>query len=300
MSEAAFPKISIVTASYNLAPYLEQTILSILDQNYPNLEYIIIDGGSTDGSVDIIRKYEPHLAYWVSEPDGGLYDALQKGFDRSTGEIMGWLNADDLYHPGALSIVQEVFTRFSQVQWLTGFPTCFDEQGRVVNVKPRTQLWSKYDYYLGNYQWIQQESTFWRRTLWDKSGAQFSPDCRLAGDYDLWLRFFRQEKLYAVEALVGGYRIRKNQLSRQHIDQYQQEVDRQWKAEKSKLPSQEVRLIRRMKLLLRIMDYLNLRFLKVLYNRLFDYPPKIIFDPNRQCLTLKKDISRYDIALKTL
>ena len=95
-------KISIITPNYNGGKYLEATIKSIISQNYPNLEYIIIDGGSTDNSIDIIKKYEKHINYWTSEPDNGLYDALSKGLSISTGKIMGWLNSDDLLHPKSL------------------------------------------------------------------------------------------------------------------------------------------------------------------------------------------------------
>lgn len=104
------PKISIVTPSYNQGQFLEETILSVLNQDYPNLEYIIIDGGSTDNSVDIIKKYEDRLAYWVSEPDKGMTDALNKGFRRATGEIFNWINSDDYFLPGAFHAVVDAFS----------------------------------------------------------------------------------------------------------------------------------------------------------------------------------------------
>src|SRR5712672_634542 len=112
------PKISLVTPSFNQGSFLEETIRSVLDQNYPNLEYVVIDGGSTDGSVEIIKKYERRLTWWISAPDGGQYEAINKGFARTTGEIMAWLNADDKYLPWTLSVVGDLMSTLPQVEWL--------------------------------------------------------------------------------------------------------------------------------------------------------------------------------------
>lgn len=218
------PKISIVTPNYNGEKYLEETILSIINQNYPNLEYIIIDGGSSDGSIDIIKKYESKLSYWVSESDKGMYDALQKGFAKSTGEIMGWINSDDMLHPRSLFSIVEIFD-LPNVKWLQGLPTCFDEKGRTINISNKRN-WSKYQFWRGNYQWIQQESTFWKRELWDKGGRYISNNLKLAGDLELWNRFFKYEKLYTPNCLIGGFRIRsRDQLSLNFIDKYLQEAE---------------------------------------------------------------------------
>src|ERR1044071_7696025 len=115
-----YPRITIVTPSYNQAAFLEETMLSVLDQGYPNLEYIVIDGGSTDGSVDIIRKHASRLSWWISEKDAGMYDAIQKGFARSSGQIMGWINSDDRHFQKSLFVIAEIFERIKEVDWILG------------------------------------------------------------------------------------------------------------------------------------------------------------------------------------
>src|SRR5438105_9693294 len=110
--------LSIITPSFNQGQFLEETILSVLNQRYPNLEYIIIDGGSSDNSVDIIRRYESELAYWVSEKDRGQVDAINKGFVRATGEITGFINSDDVYLPGTFAAVTDHFERDPKCEWV--------------------------------------------------------------------------------------------------------------------------------------------------------------------------------------
>lgn len=225
-----YPKLSIVSPSYNQVDFLEDTINSILEQNYPNLEYVIIDGGSKDGSVDIIKKYEHYLHYWCSEPDGGQYAAINKGFSHTTGEIMAWLNSDDKLCPWALRTVASIMTDIPQIKWLsTLYPLYWDYYGfccsvAVSNGYCRDALLD--GYYLpplGGKSWIQQESTFWRRDLWEKVGAYINTDLKLASDFELWCRFSKEEELYGVNCPLGGFRNQPFQKSKS-IGSYTQEA----------------------------------------------------------------------------
>lgn len=221
-----YPLISIVTPSYNHAEYLEETILSVISQNYPNLEYIIIDGGSTDGSIDIIKKYEKSLKYWISEADNGLYDALNKGFKKSTGEIMGWLNSDDILHRQSLFVIADIFASQKHVKWLQGYPTVIDGIGSIVS--HRRPRFSKYSFYIKEYHdgiFIQQESTYWRRNLWSETGGHISQEYKYAGDFELWIRFYKYAELHITSALIGAFRIRSGQISEVYYKSYLQECD---------------------------------------------------------------------------
>jgi Glycosyl transferase family 2 len=219
-----WPRISLVTAVYNGERYLEDTICSVLDQNYPNLEYFIVDGGSTDGSVGIIRKYESRITGWISEADDGVYDAINKGFRRINGEIMGWLNASDKLHANGLMVVGTVFSTFSEVEWITGRPTMLNDSGVTVEVKdvPR---WSRGRFLAGANRHIQQESTFWRRGLWERAGGMLSTKYRAEGDFELWTRFFRSAQIFPVDALIGGWRFHPDSLSHGDIGRYERNCD---------------------------------------------------------------------------
>ena len=229
------PTISIVTPSYNQGQFLEETIQSVLTQEYPNLEYVVIDGGSSDGSVETIRKYADRLTYWVSEPDQGQYDAINKGFAHTSGEIMAWLNSDDKYAPRAFSVVGDIFSTYPGVEWITSVhPVSWNERGQAVAVD-FTGGFSRQSFFKGgNFpgrgshgrRWIQQESTFWRRSLWERAGGRVDTSLQLAADFELWARFFQQADLYGVSALLGGFRAHGNQLSVHRRAQYMAESER--------------------------------------------------------------------------
>jgi glycosyltransferase involved in cell wall biosynthesis len=224
------PRISIVTTNYNGVAYLEQTIRSVLDQRYPNLEYIIIDGGSTDGSQEIIKKYEKHLAYWESEEDRGFAHAYNKGFSRASGEILAYLNSDDMYCPWAFEIVGRSFSEIPEMQWLTTlYPMSHSPEVGFNGLYP-AQPYNRELYYADFYgprlQCIQQESTFWRRSLWDKAGGYMDESLKLAIDSELWSRFFELTDLYAITTPLAGFRMRPDSKSGLHFSEYLVEMKR--------------------------------------------------------------------------
>ena len=240
------PKISLVTPVYNSAKYVEQTICSVLAQNYPNLEYFIIDGASTDGTLDVIRKYESQISGWISEPDNGMYDALNKGFARTSGEIMGWISATDQLHTGGLAVVGSVFHDLPEVEWITGRPTLFNEQGMTIEIG-NIPHWSRYRFLAGANRYIEQESTYWRRSLWEKAGAHVDSSCRNGADFELWVRFFRHAKLYPVDALIGGFRAHGDSLGLTNLDEVHRTHDAYIEAELNSVPwGKSIRLFRRM------------------------------------------------------
>lgn len=218
-----YPKISIVTPAYNCQDLIAQTIESVLSQGYPNLEYIIIDGGSTDATPSIIERYAGQLSYWHSRPDAGQYDAINQGFAQSTGEIMGWLNADDMLLPRSLFVLGEIFAQLPNVQWLSSLqPATWDANGFLAGTNTLPGF-SRQAFLDGLYlpttakkgYWMQQESTFWRRTLWEQVGSQI-PNYDLAGDFALWTAFYEHANLVGLAYPLGGFRMIEGQRSEDH------------------------------------------------------------------------------------
>ena len=196
------PRISIVTPSYNQGAFIQKTIESVLDQSYPNLEYIVIDGGSNDNSVDIIRKYQRYLTYWISEPDRGQSHAINKGLARASGGIFSWLNSDDRLEPDALTVVAEAFVNCPDVGAFVG-------HGRKVNLSGNTIYYKKPDNLTfehlcgwmdgGNFM---QPSCFFRRSAWEMAGP-LDEDVHIAMDVDLWLKMVRKVTFKPIDKLLS-------------------------------------------------------------------------------------------------
>ncbi len=193
------PLISIVTPSFNQAKYLEATIQSVLGQDYPNLEYIIVDGGSTDGSLDIIHSYQDQLAWWISEPDQGQTDAINKGFTRARGDILAWLNSDDTYQPGAVTEAVSYLRANPEVGLVYGDTKFIDAGGRVIGQFNAKQ--TDYRRLRRGGVYIPQQAAFWRGALWRQVGP-LDPSFYFAMDYDLWVRLARVAE---IRYLPGKY-----------------------------------------------------------------------------------------------
>lgn len=194
--------ISIITPSFNQARYLEATIQSVLSQDYARIEYILIDGASTDGSAEIIRKYRDHFAYWVSEKDSGQAEAINKGFLRIKGEIVAWLNSDDYYLPNTISAVVKCFEENPNVVMVYSDMLAVDEQGRTINLLKYKQLSLKD---LLCFQIIGQPSVFFRRAALEKAGL-LDTTYHFLLDHHLWLRIAQQGKILHVPQIWSAAR----------------------------------------------------------------------------------------------
>jgi glycosyltransferase involved in cell wall biosynthesis len=203
--------ISIVTCSYQQGRYLERAMRSVLDQDYPALEYIVIDGGSADGSVEIIKRHAPALAYWVSEPDSGQTDALIKGFEQSHGEICGWLCSDDLLLPGALHAVADYFCANSGVYAAYGDALWIDAVGQFL--RPKKEMDFNRFVFLHDHNYVPQPSMFWRRELYARVNG-LDPAFDLAMDADLWDRFSTQARIGHIPRYLSCMRFYEAQKTR--------------------------------------------------------------------------------------
>jgi glycosyltransferase involved in cell wall biosynthesis len=198
------PLVSIITPSYNQARFLEQTIQSVLSQNYPNLEYIIVDGGSTDGSLDIIKQYTHRLTWWVSEPDQGQTDAINKGFAHARGEIFAWLNSDDTYLPGAIVEAVDFTLAHPEAALVYGNANLIDEQGKIIGHFPSRQ--TDLRKLLRGSVHIPQQAAFFQSRFWHQVGP-LDPSFHFAMDYDLWVRLAKCAPIIHVPRFWANFRL---------------------------------------------------------------------------------------------
>jgi glycosyltransferase involved in cell wall biosynthesis len=215
----AEPLVSVVTPAYEAERFIEETLRSVRDQTYPNVEHVVMDGGSTDRTTEILADYEDEDGYdltWYSEPDDGMYDAIDKGFERASGEVLAWLNADDKYLPWAARVAVDTLSE-SGVEWVIGHPAKWDADGTLSTVRPirpyYRREWIERGWYHGRgLGWMQQESMFWTRGLWERRGG-FPDGVKLAGDYHLWRQFAAETVPVQLGTVVAGYRLHGDQLS---------------------------------------------------------------------------------------
>jgi glycosyltransferase involved in cell wall biosynthesis len=199
------PLVTIITPSFNQAKFLEQAILSVLNQDYPHIEYIVMDGGSTDGSVEIIRRYEDRLASWTCQRDNGQTDAIRRGFARATGAVFAWLNSDDTLAPSAVRIAVDAMRRFPQAGVIYGDRLHVDAKGNVIGVNRMPAFYPSM--FLRNLT-LPQETVFFRREVYEKAG-ELDETLAFSMDFDLWVRMAKiagTGGVRHVPAFLGCYR----------------------------------------------------------------------------------------------
>jgi len=219
MSE--LPRISVVTPSFNQGQFIEETILSVINQDYPRIEYIVMDGGSTDNTVPILRKYESRII-WRSEKDRGQSDAINKGFQMASGDILAWLNSDDTYRPGAVRQAVEVLCRDPEIKLVYGKSYYCDEKGEVIGEYPTEPPNYKR---LAVFNFIAQPSTFFRREVILDAGG-LNPQMQFAMDYDLWLKTAGKFKVEYLPEYLSMFRLHgeSKTISEIHALKFNQEI----------------------------------------------------------------------------
>lgn len=256
-----WPKISVVTPSFNQGQYLEETIRSVLLQNYPNLEYFVMDGGSTDGSVDIIKKYEPWLAYWRSEPDSGQSASINQGFGLGTGDFIAWVNSDDFYSPNMLQVAVEYLVLHPDVGMIYGDRNVVDENSKIVQY---IRYFSFFRWQLRYMSGIPQESAFFRAEIFNEVG-RLNDQLQYAMDFDLWWRLSKVTKIQYLPKICGNYRnhrFTKGNITNIMVDSpFRREVNsvRKKYMHRSLFPGERMILIRAHSMIRRIFYFVNKR-----------------------------------------
>lgn len=224
---AGEPLVSVVTPSYNSERYIGETLLSVKNQTYKNIEHIVVDGGSSDGTIPILQEYhDKYNLQWISEDDDGMYDAIEKGFSIASGEIYSWINSDDKYLPWAAELAVN-YLEDPRYEWIVGHPAKWDKNGNLTYVTPLrpyyNRQWIKNGWYHGNgLGWLQQESMFWTAELWETRGG-FPDGVNVAGDYYLWKEFAKESDLKQIGTVISGFRRHDDQKTSE-IENYYQEI----------------------------------------------------------------------------
>ncbi|MDC0568423.1 glycosyltransferase [Akkermansiaceae bacterium] len=222
-------RISVVIPCYNMEKYIEDTIRSVVSQGYPNLELIVVDGDSSDGTKKILDRYKEEISVLISERDGGQYFAVNKGLGIATGDVVCWLNADDTYFPWTLKMVDEIFRNHESVFWISGATSTMREDGMIKSLggkgmaKPSGKVAKGY-FRQSMYGYLQNEGMFWRREVQERCGL-VDTSFRLAGDYELWTRFARDYELVSVFTPLASFRTRVDSRSKAFAQKYEEEVE---------------------------------------------------------------------------
>jgi glycosyltransferase involved in cell wall biosynthesis len=216
-----WPKISVVTPSYNQGEFIEATLRSVLLQHYPNLEYIVLDGASTDNSVRIIEKYGDSLAHWESRKDEGQAAAIRTGFEMATGEILCWLNSDDIFLPNALHTIASIFMKHPRVDFVYGNRLTIDREGNVTGKHIWPWRLTESHWALG--QPLAQECSFWRREIYDRVGG-IDPAKFYIMDYDLFVRMWRVGRFRKTSAYLGCFRDHEATKTTKHAEIWKREL----------------------------------------------------------------------------
>lgn len=283
-----FPSINIVTTNLNMGSFLQATVDSILNQDYPQLDYRIVDAGSTDNSIDVIKRNQQSLFSWEQIKGIGQYDAIIHGFDQSNSEIMGWLNSDDLYFPWTLRAVGHIFDNFPEVKWISSkFHGWVSHTSAAGGVNP-VNGYSKESYAAGlhclghpNFEYVvQQESNFWRRTLWDEVKNSGIKKYSYAGDYALWLDFLDHAQPFNIEFPLASFRFRSGQRS-DSINKY---IDESLSAQKEFLNNTDI-------------NFSCVKARPTIWSKLFSTPQRLTKSMNISCKNIKEIESEW--VLKT-